>query len=160
MATRRDAREWALQLLFQLDMNPTDKLDEVFASFWRENKSDVRSRAFAEETVRGVVAARKPIDEMISSVARNWNIRRMGGVDRNVIRMAIYEMQNHADVPPAVVINEAVDLAKYFSSAESGKFVNGILDRIRLDLNLAPRGEEQPGKKPGRTADKAVTRKT
>ena len=141
MATRRDAREFAVQMLFELDLNPSDQLDTVFASFWNEREADERARDFAQEIVTGVRAERKSIDQLIKSVSENWDIRRMGVLDRNVIRMAVYEMLHHKDVPAAVTINEAVDIAKYFSSSESGKFVNGVLDRIRKDLKLPARPE-------------------
>ena len=145
MSTRRDAREWAMQLLFQLDLNPSDELDGVFRAFWADKKPDRRGRSFAEDLVRGVYGIRERIDPMIQAAAEHWDVRRMSTLDRNVIRLAVYEMLHHADIPPAVVINEAVDIVKYFSSADSGKFVNGILDRIRKNLKLAPRGTEGRG---------------
>lgn len=141
MSTRRDAREFAVQMLFELDLNPSDRLDEVFSAFWREREAAAAARDFAQAIVAGVRNERKSIDDLIKSVSDNWDIRRMGVLDRNVIRMAVYEMLHHTDVPAAVAINEAVDIAKYFSSSESGKFVNGVLDRIRKDLKLPPRPE-------------------
>ena len=131
MATRRDAREWAVQLLFQLDMNPAES-DRTFATFWKELSPDPVSREFTEALVRGVMENLAAIDKTLADRAENWDIRRMGVVDRNVLRLAIYEIQFRPDIPAAVSINEAVDLAKYFSTVEAGKFVNGILDKIRL----------------------------
>lgn len=134
MATRREAREWVLQILFRLDMNPEEDLDAVFRDFWAEQKSDRKAQEFTESIARGVRQHLSTIDAMIRQYAEHWDIKRMGIVDRNVMRMAIYEMLECPDIPRVVSINEAVDIAKYFSSGESGRFVNGILDRIRKEL--------------------------
>ncbi len=131
---RRDSREWALQLLFQLDVNPSRELDPVFAAFWREQAADAVARGYTETLVRGVREHLEEIDRRIVRFADNWAIRRMGVVDRNVIRMGLYELYYNNKVPPVVAINEAVDVAKYFSNTESGRFVNGILDRARKDI--------------------------
>ncbi len=162
---RRHAREWAVQLLFQLDLNHPAELEPVFAAFWRqmvacrhEDMSEFddatpspenltadaalnavapeKLRQFAERLVRGVAENRVAIDEKLAFYTQNWPLHRMGAVDRNVLRLAIYEMFLGGEVPAVVCINEAVDLAKFFSSAESGRFVNGILDRAAQD---APR---------------------
>ena len=171
MATRRQAREWALQMLFQFDLNPVEKLEDAFAEFWERQVTaqaedqDTRAsrtvltreaaeasdparpvspriRAFAEKLVRGVVANRAPIDARLTEYVRNWPLHRMGGVERNVMRLAFYELFFDAETPPVVCINEAVDLAKYFSNAEAGRFVNGILDR-------AAREAKRPARKQG-----------
>ncbi len=135
MATRRDGREWALQIIFGLDLNTREDLDAVFGDFFEVHaESDPRTRAFAEGIVRGVVEHRLDIDACIEKYAEHWKIRRMGVVDRNVLRIALYELMFCEDVPAAVVLNEAIDIAKYFSSTESGRFVNGILDRARKEL--------------------------
>jgi len=133
MATRREAREWAVQILFQLDLNPGD-VERVFDAFWREREADAQARAFAEELVRGIRGELKRIDGLITKYAEHWDLARMAVVDRNVMRIAIYEMLFCEDIPPVVSINEAVDIAKYFNTKESGRFVNGILDRARKDL--------------------------
>lgn len=133
MSTRRQAREWAVQLLFQLDINPTE-LDPAIAEFWRERNGGARGKAFVEKTVKGVTSNCKEIDAMIRRCAENWDIKRMAATDRNVIRVAVYELMYCDDVPAAVAINEAVDIAKYFNCSESGRFVNGVLDRIRKEL--------------------------
>ena len=134
MSTRREAREWALQLLFQLDVNPGEQ-DGAFRDFWSREKASEKARRFVEELVRGVRKNVQEIDGKIQKYTEHWDINRMGVVDRNVMRMAIYEMFFCRDIPPVVSINEAVDIAKYFSNNESGKFVNGILDRARQDLD-------------------------
>lgn len=132
MATRRDAREWAVQLLFELDLNPGN-LTERLHSQLEKHSPDKRTWEFAEDLVKGVAGLRDALDEVITRYAQNWEIHRMAVVDRNVLRLALYEILFRPDIPAAVSINEAVDLANYFNSAESGKFVNGILDRVRKD---------------------------
>jgi len=132
--TRRQAREWAVQLLFQHDFNPV-KLEEALAEFWADKEPGGKARAFTESLLRGVLAHREKIDGLLQQYAENWDLRRMGAVDRNVLRMAVYEMLFCPDIPPIVSINEAIELAKSFSGGESGKFVNGILDRARKDLD-------------------------
>lgn len=138
MVSRRAVREWTVQLLFQLDMNPGDMADK-FAYFWAEHEAPEKARGMAEETVKGVIEHKEEIDAMISRFAENWTILRMASVDRNVLRLGVYEMLYRHDIPPVVSINEAVDLAKYFNSGESGRFVNGILDRVRKEIDRPAR---------------------
>lgn len=133
MSTRRSAREWAIQFLFQNDFNPGD-LERALSEFWKNLDPDSKSKQFAEDMIRGVIANLAQIDALMQSYADNWEIKRMNAVDRNVIRMALFEMLHRPDIPPVVSVNEAVDIAKRFSSLESGKFVNGILDRALRDL--------------------------
>ena len=135
MATRRDAREWAVQLLFQLDINPSEELGDVFCGFWAEHPTDPKSRRFVEGRVTGVRKHINEIDDMLQKFATNWKLERMPVTDRNVLRLALFEMRFCSDVPPVVVINEAVDLAKYFNNTESGRFVNGVLDRARAEID-------------------------
>ncbi len=135
MATRREAREWALQMVFSLDLNPKAELEWVIEDYFTTNPTeDERARRFAEGLVHGVVREQPDIDATIARYAEHWSISRMASVDRNVLRLAMYELLYCPDVPPAVVINEAIDIAKYFSNVESGRFVNGILDRARREL--------------------------
>jgi N utilization substance protein B len=138
MATRRESREWALQLLFELDMNPRDP-ERAFEAFWSERQSGAKPRKFTEDLVRGVRTNLEAIDSAIRKYAEHWDLRRMGVIERNVMRLAIYEILFCKDIPPVVSINEAVDLAQYFSSRESGKFVNGILDRVRKETGRPAR---------------------
>lgn len=145
MSTRREAREWAVQMLFQLDLNPDEgkEREELFKEFWEgrlrlrdDNEPDPvpppdAIRKFTEGIVAGVMQNRAEIDKRISACARNWDIARIGNVERNVLRMGIYELIYAKDkAPKAVVINEAVDICKFFGTRESGRFVNGILDNI------------------------------
>ena len=158
MGMRRDARERAVQFLFQYDLNRPDKVDEALDQFWtsqhaaalKADKGKARwgetaelppptaeeaaIRTFADPLIRGTVEHMTEIDAKIVQHAKNWDLRRMAVVDRNVLRRAIYEMLYREDIPPVVSINEAVDIAKRFSTDESGRFVNGILDKIKGDL--------------------------
>lgn len=133
MGSRRDARESAVQILYQLDFNPAE-LDPTLASFWQERKVSAKTKLFVEELVRGVVANRLRVDEVIVKSAQNWELPRMATVDRNVIRLAVYEMLFREEIPHAVSINEAVAIAKNMGDVGSGRFVNGVLDRVRRDI--------------------------
>lgn len=143
MTARHESRLLAVQFLFQRDFNPDD-FEQALAQFWADQKPAKRVRTFAESLIRGVEAHKPEIDRLIQACADNWDLRRMGGVDRNVMRVAVYEMMFCPDIPPAVSIDEAVELAKELSSDESGRFVNGILDRARRELNrpAKPSGAE------------------
>ncbi|NBR86993.1 MAG: transcription antitermination factor NusB, partial [Verrucomicrobia bacterium] len=102
-------------------------------------------RLFADPLIKGTLEHRTEVDAVIQKFAKNWDIGRMATVDRNILRLAIYEMLHRDDIPPVVSINEAVDIAKKFSTDDSGKFVNGILDKVRGELMRPARG---PGGKP------------
>ncbi|MBL8730466.1 MAG: transcription antitermination factor NusB [Planctomycetes bacterium] len=135
---RTRAREVALQILFQFDLRGADYAAQVGRTTAQlcgdECKDEADVQEFATRLVDGTLAHRAEIDSKLQAVTRNWDLRRMANVDRNVLRMAIYELMHCRDVPPKVAINEAIDLAKKYSTANSGGFVNGILDRIRIDL--------------------------
>jgi N utilization substance protein B len=133
MASRRESREWAVQLLFQLDYNPGE-LGPVFKDFWSEKQVTAKSRAFVEEVVRGVLDNRPALDALIGACAQNWSLPRMTAVDRNVIRLSTYEMMFRQDIPPAVSINEAVEVARTLGDVASSRFVNGLLDRVRREI--------------------------
>jgi len=158
MGKRREARERAVQFLFQYDLNKPDNLDEAVDLFWDTQRAaalaedkgaaswgekpelpapstnDAEVRLFADPLIRGAVEHRDEADDLIRKYAKNWDIKRMAAVDRNILRLAIYEMLHRDDIPPVVSINEAVDIAKRFSTRDSGKFVNGILDKVKGEL--------------------------
>lgn len=138
MSGRHEARTLAIQFLFQRDFNPGN-LEEQLTQFWSDHDASGKVRQFAEELIRGVEAHRAALDEKIQQCAENWDVRRMGAVDRNVMRLALYEMEMRPEIPPVVSIDEAVQLAKELSSDESGRFVNGILDRARKGLTRPAR---------------------
>src|SRR5205823_8413377 len=95
---------------------------------------EAATRVFADPLIRGTLECRPEMDEVIKKHAKNWDLHRMAAVDRNILRLAIYEMLHREDIPPVVSINEAVDIAKKFSTQDSGKFVNGILDKVKSEL--------------------------
>jgi N utilization substance protein B len=158
MGKRREARERAVQFLFQHDLNPPQNLEAELAQFWNSQRAaaledekgpakwgeqaelppptieEAETRLFAEPLIKGVLEHRDAIDERIKQHCKNWDFNRIAVVDRNIMRLAIFEMLHREDIPPVVSINEAVDIAKKFSTQDSGKFVNGILDKVRGEI--------------------------
>jgi len=134
MGLRRDAREAAVQFLYQLDTHKPADVEKALEEFWRQNDSKQNVRDFANDLLRGTLEKKTEIDAKITSLADNWDFERLAVVDRNILRLALYEMLFRTEIPPVVSINEAIEIAKKFSSAESGKFVNGLLDRVKKDL--------------------------
>ena len=137
---RRQAREWAMQFLFQTEFNP-ENLEQALADFWddEEKKPSERDRTYVNEVVRGVISKQREIDRTISKYTQNWDVDRLGVLDRIVLRVATYEMLFRTDIPPVVSINEAVEIAKAYSGKDSGRFVNGVLDRIQKELSRPSR---------------------
>ncbi|HMK71889.1 MAG TPA: transcription antitermination factor NusB [Myxococcaceae bacterium] len=135
MGARRIGRERALQALYQLEMvalEPTAALEVAWASEPEEGTKDTRTeaRAFADDLVRGVREHQEEIDRLLEEHSHNWRLDRMARVDRNVLRLAVYELRYREDIPKKVTLNEAVELGKRFGTEESSAFINGILDRI------------------------------
>lgn len=133
MGRRRKARELALQLLYQLDVQGEDDPEPHFDDFWLRHPVDPEAREFAESLVRGTKMHEAKIDELIARYAENWEMDRMAVVDRNILRQAVFELLWETAVPPKVAINEALEVAKKFSTHESSRFINGILDRIHKE---------------------------
>jgi transcription antitermination protein NusB len=134
MGLRRDAREAAVQFLYQVDTYKPAKVDEALAEFWKQNEEPQNVRDFANDLLRGALEKLPEVDAKIRTLADNWDFERLAAVDRNILRLAVYEMLFRPEIPPVVSINEAIEIAKKFSTAESGKFVNGLLDRVKKDL--------------------------
>lgn len=136
MGARRKARELALQMLFQHDLasNPPDQIIDTFEEL---QKSKPNTREFATKIFRGTVEHISEIDEMIQNQAENWRLSRMAAVDRNIIRMSVYEFMHESDTPKLVIIDEAIEIAKKFGTQKSSQFINGILDGILKRYNLA-----------------------
>ena len=130
MGTRRQARELAMQALFYMDMqqNASEEMLDSFCGCFSPSK---KSRPFFIKLVNGVLGTKNQIDALVERYSQNWEINRMSCVDRNVMRIAVYEMLFCDDIPPKVSINEAVDIGKKFGTQESGAFINGIMDSIR-----------------------------
>ncbi len=147
-----------MQFLFQYDLNPPEDLKAALDQFWESQRAAVIAgekgtatwgqplelpppsadeaavRLFAEPLIQGALEHREESDALIKQHAKNWELHRIAAVDRNILRLAIYEMLHRADIPPVVSINEAVDIAKKFSTQDSGRFVNGVLDKIKSNL--------------------------
>ena len=130
MGSRRKARELAIQFLYGFEINKLD-LTQALENFWSINPVKSESREFPEKLIRGTIDNGKKIDELIVQHTINWNLDRIAIIDRSILRLATYELLFCDDIPPIVSINEAVDIAKKFSTTDSGKFVNGILDKLR-----------------------------
>ena len=128
MAGRSEARRFVLQMLYLVDQNPEADLDRVQTEL-RKEFTDPALRDFSWALITGVVAAREELDELIRKTATNWRLERMAPTDRNVLRLGIYEMTKYG-TPAAVVIDEAVEIAREFGTEHSGSFVNGILDKL------------------------------
>jgi N utilization substance protein B len=131
---RRKAREVALQFLYQLDVSGDVEPAAPAAEFWSRHPVDAQTRAFAEELVFGAKQNQGKIDALLAQSAEHWDLERMAAVDRNILRAAVYELLWHAEVPPKVAINEAIEIAKKFGTQESSRFINGVLDRIAREL--------------------------
>ena len=136
MGARRKARELALQMLFQHDMsgNPPDTIIDTFEEL---QKSKANTREFATKIFRGTVDHLAELDDMIQAQADNWRLSRMATVDRNIIRMSVYEFLHESDTPKLVIIDEAIEIAKKYGTQKSSQFINGILDGILKRYNLA-----------------------
>ncbi len=133
MGLRRTARECALQMLYELDVGKHSR-DDILRTFWQMNEHPPKVREFADQLFEGTVRRLKDIDKIIQQHTKHWRLNRMAAVDRNVLRLAVYEFLSESKTPETVVINEALDIARKFSTQESAQFVNGILDSIKNEL--------------------------
>ena len=165
MVTRRQAREWAVMMLCECDLNPPESLERALKAFWEQQADLERDRLeaneygvkkafcaqsaknveslaemkeFAEARIRGVLRARETIDAELEPFLEHWSLYRLGTVERNVLRLGAWELSRCPDIPAPISINEAVDLAKFYSETQSGKFVNGVLDRFAKSLSMRP----------------------
>ena len=133
MGHRRKSRELAMQALFFMDME-SDNSPEVFDLFCKDFDPSGEILPFFERLVKGVIDYKTEIDNLVERFSNNWKISRMSGVDRNIMRIAVFELLYCSDIPYKVSINEAVDIGKKFGTVDSGGFINGIIDSIRLFL--------------------------
>lgn len=134
MSRRRKARECALQMLFQWEGERAEPA-AVQAGFWPQRRVDPNTRQFADELFTGTVAALDEVDRLIAAHSRHWRLPRMAAIDRNILRLAVQELLAHPETPRAVVIDEALEIARRFSSDESVEFINGVLDAVRKTLD-------------------------
>ena len=132
MRKRTFARECTLKILYRIEISK-ESVDSSLKDFWSKSAESMNKEAhdFAEALVKGTCENITAIDEIISKYTDNWSISRMAVIDRNIMRMSVYEMLYRDDIPPNVSINEAIELAKKYGDVDSGKFVNGILDKIK-----------------------------
>jgi len=127
---RRKAREYVLQFLFQSDFGNKGSISAGLKQFWADKEEDTEIKKFAAEIIKGTLSSLDEIDSTINKSAEHWAIQRMAAVDRNILRFAVYELLYRDDIPRAVTINEAIEVAKKYSTTESAAFINGILDKI------------------------------
>ena len=162
MVTRRQAREWAVMMLCECDLNPPDSIEAALSAFWvmqseleterlkagehgfreaftgkgkKHAASLVDMKDFAERRIKGILGHTGEIDAALEPFLEHWDLYRLGTVERSVLRLGAWEIANATDIPAPIVINEAVDLAKFYSDSQSGKIVNGILDRYAKSLS-------------------------
>jgi len=139
MRKRSLSREHALKILYQAEITHRD-LNLILADYWKmEEVVDEEVKLYAKLVADGVIKELTLLDEKISKYATNWQLKRMAVIDRNVMRIGLFELQHTTDIPPKVAINEAVELAKKYGDLESSKFVNGILDKIHKKEIVEPR---------------------
>jgi N utilization substance protein B len=134
-------------MLFQIDMAGGVPAD-VYPHFWREHEAELEVKSFAEGLVEGVIRERAALDRIIAGSADHWRIERMAVVDRNILRVAVYELAWLPETPSVVVLDEAIEVGKKFGSEQSGSFINGILDAVRKRIE---RGEVPGSRPPGET---------
>lgn len=170
MVTRRQAREWAVMMLCECDLNPPSSIDGALSAFWemqidvernsiedgeygvreaftvkgkKHAASLVSMKEFAEQRIKGVLAHQDELDAALEPFLDHWQMYRLGTVDRNVLRLGAWELTYDSELPAPIAINEAVDLAKFFSDSQSGRFVNGVLDKYSKSLQAKKSGEGQ-----------------
>jgi N utilization substance protein B len=141
MGQRRKARESALQILYQLEFDPAEAGAAV-ASFWKKKRGTAETREYSRRLVEGVLARKEEVDAAIQSVSEHWRVSRMAVVDRNILRLAAFELLEAGPMAPAIVINEAIEIAKKYSGPEAATFVNGVLDALRKRVQA----EARPGR--------------
>jgi N utilization substance protein B len=137
LGKRRRSRQFALQVLYQLDVTKQDAIKAIAQGKEHFSPNEEKDE-FAERIVLGVLEHCQEIDRLIEQYSENWRLERMSIVDRNILRMAIFELLYCEDIPPKVTMNEAVDLGKKYGSEDSGSFINGILDRIQNEAVRKP----------------------
>jgi N utilization substance protein B len=147
MGKRRKARECALQILFQLEFNPADPAS-LIGGYWEGQKATSDVRDYGTWLVDRILARREEIDRTIQVVSKNWRLSRMGAVDRTILRIAVCELLYEPALAPAIVIDEAIEIAKRYSGQESAMFVNGVLDAVRKRLKAGSGARAESGREP------------
>lgn len=153
MGRRRKARECALQILYELEFHE-NQVEELLENYWQERKESEEVRQYCEWLVRGVVKERSKIDALIQRISKNWRLSRMAIVDRNILRLAAFELEAEPHLEPAIIINEAIEIAKKFSSEEAAHFINGLLDALKKKRE-GQKSTEEGGERGDRGEDRA-----
>jgi transcription antitermination protein NusB len=156
MSKRREGREAAVQYLYQLDIHG-DPAADLRADFWQVREANTGVRDFAESLIAGFLPKADEVDVILKRHLKNFEIVRLNTVDRNILRLAIFEMFHRLETPPIVAINEAIDLAKRFGGEDSGKFVNGVLDQVKKELTRPLRDAVTPYTKGPKPLKRAKT---
>ena len=147
MSKRREGRETAVQLLFSREFTPGEGEHDL-EGFFRLHHAAGGVRAHAEDLYRGVLVRLAELDALIVPVLENWSLERLSGVERNILRVAVYEMHHCPSVPPVVAISEAIEIAKRFGGEQSGRFINGVLDKLKQSVTRPLReGASRPGER-------------
>jgi N utilization substance protein B len=133
MGRRRKAREETLRILYRLEFD-NKSLEETLNQYWENKKTDQATREYSTWLVKGITSHHKKIDSIIQDASEHWRLSRMALIDRNILRMAVFEFMYEENIEPAVIINEAIEIAKVYSGDEAATFVNGVLDAIRKKL--------------------------
>jgi N utilization substance protein B len=141
MSKRRQAREYALQILYQIEQSGLE-LNDVIPLFWNDLDVEPEIREFAERLVKGVIERRDEIDKKIAAHSEHWKLGRMTRVDKSLLRLAVFEMFWCEDIPEKVTINEAVDLGKMYGTEDSGAFINGVLDSLLKEKGAERKKDE------------------
>jgi N utilization substance protein B len=133
MGRRRKAREETLRILYRLEFD-NKPLEETLNQYWEDKKTSQATREYSNWLVNGIISHKKKIDTIIQNASEHWRLSRMALIDRNILRMAVFEFLQEENIEPAVIINEAIEIAKAYSGEEAAAFVNGVLDAIRKNL--------------------------
>jgi len=139
MGRRRKAREETLRILYRLEFDNRES-EEILQHYWKSKRTDRETRDYSTWLTKGITSHQDEIDGLIQSTSEHWRLPRMAVIDRNVLRMAVYELLFEKDIAPAIIINEAIEIARKYSGDESAVFVNGILDAVRKGLEKTKKG--------------------
>ncbi|MDD8031903.1 MAG: transcription antitermination factor NusB [Acidobacteriota bacterium] len=149
MGKRRKAREYALQILFQMEFT-RDELSSILPNYWSNQNLPEEIKTYCEWLLQGVCEHRAEVDQVIQQASKNWRLERMATVDRNVLRIAVFEMLYESNLAPPIIIDEAIEIARKFSGQEAAAFINGILDAVyRQLLKSAPEVKTRPAENVG-----------
>jgi len=133
MGKRRKARESTLQILFQFEFN-NPQPEKAIKQYWKYRRTSEEIRSYSDLLVKGILSHQEEIDTLIQSVSEHWRLERMAVIDRNILRIAVFELLYEENITPAIIINEAIEIAKKYSNEEAAMFVNGLLDAVRKKL--------------------------